>query len=98
MYCELQVLDTSVAHVALFGSHVEPAGHAQIDVAPGALLSVNTIAGDVPLMGQQAPGGVSKERLFDSPVKPDASQLGALVVPLSILVRTTIVDPALKTA
>jgi hypothetical protein len=37
-------------------------------------------------------------RQFDSPVKPLSSQLGALVVPLSTPVRTTTVDPVLKTA
>src|SRR5437899_6713699 len=65
------------------------------DVAPAASLSVNTIAGDAPPMGQQ---GFTRVRLFDSPVKLWPSQLGALVVPLSTPVRTTTVDPVLKTA
>jgi hypothetical protein len=39
-----------------------------------------------------------RKRLFDSPVKPPEPHAGAVVVPLSTSVRTTIVDPVLKMA
>jgi len=71
---------------------------AQVDFAPAALLSVNTIAGDAPPIGQQGFGVVTRVRLLVSPVVPVFSQVGAIVVPLSTLVLTTIVDPVLKTA
>src|SRR5579883_2884675 len=59
------------------------------------LLSVNTTAGDVPRL---AFGEFAKLRLFVSPVKPCPSQDGALGVPESTAVRTTIVVPLLKFA
>jgi hypothetical protein len=71
------------------------AAHAHVAVAPAALLSVNTIAGDVPPLGQQ---GTTRVRLFDSLVKLCLSHVGPLVVPLPTSVRTTIVAPELKTA
>jgi hypothetical protein len=81
-----------VMHCALLGSHEVPAEQLHGDVAPAALLSVNRIAGDAPLMGQQVGG--TKVRLFVSAVSPPA-HMGALVVPLSTLVWTTIVEPGL---
>jgi hypothetical protein len=64
------------------------------DVAPGALLSVNTIAvgpvGHAPPPGQQ---GSTRLRLFFSPVKPSAAQEGLLaeVIEESQLMIGTIV-------
>ena len=98
-YCQNQEL-TQPVHVhaaaggpqaALFGIQLSPGGHEHIEVAPAELLSVNTIAGEAPPMGQ---GGGSKVRLFDSPVVPPPQE-GAFVVPLSTLVVTTTVVPGL---
>ena len=86
---------TLQTHLALVGFHMAPVGHAHIEVAPAALLSVNTILGDPPLMGQK---GCTKLRLFCSPVNPSSGKEGAFMVPLLSVVLTTIVDPLLKLA
>jgi hypothetical protein len=59
------------------------------------LLSVNTIPGNDPPLGQE---GFSNVRLFVSAVKPPFRAEGAFDVPLSTAVSTTIVDPPLKLA
>lgn len=62
-----------------------------------ALLSVNTIAGQVEA-GSTA-GVSARKRLFDSPVKPSRTQVAEmLLAPAFTLVLTTSVDPALKLA
>src|SRR5580698_5787920 len=64
-----------------------------------ALLSRNTIPGDpappLTAKGQQV---VMSVRLLVSPVVPDCWQVGALVVPLSMLVLTARVPPELNVA
>jgi hypothetical protein len=88
-------------HVEAITFHVAPAGHAQGEVAPAALLSVNSILGDVPPKEQQPFG--TKLRLFVSPVllsnwlQTGAGSIGLPAV-LRTLVATTIVDPRLNWA
>ena len=65
-------------------------------VAVPTLLCVNTMAGKG-VVGTTA-GVPTKLRLFVSPVKPVESQVGASLVPASMLVLTTSVDPLLKLA
>jgi hypothetical protein len=83
------------AHVPLVGFHVAFVGHVQIDVAPGALLSVKRTPGDGPETVQH---GCTTLRLLDSPVYAVRTHVGASLVPSFTPVETTIVDPVLKTA
>jgi len=74
--------------IALFGSQLVPAPHAQADVAPAAVLSVNVIP---TVRGQH---GGSSVRLFDSAVKLWPEQVGAATTtPELMMVLTTTVAP-----
>src|SRR3954465_711472 len=69
-----------------------------IDVAPGLLLSQKTMAGKVLPLPPYGQHGGTRLRLFVSPVKPCGTQFGIFAGPLSTLVLTAIVAPALNVA